>query len=64
MTNQRRLTQHKTAEHENQNRTEISEGRSLVYLVVFVKLVLRQGNIVCLAVLSLLIVKTNSLVIF
>ena len=29
MTNQRRLTQHKTAEHENQNRTEISEGRSL-----------------------------------
>ena len=47
-----------------QKRTDIAEGRSFVYLVLFIKLVFRQSNIVCTGILSLLIVKTNSLAIF
>ena len=46
-----------------QNRTEIAEGRSFVYLVMFIKLVFRQSNIACTGILYL-IVKTNSLAIF
>ena len=42
----------------------IAEGRSFVYLVMFIKLVFRQSNIVCIGILSPLIVKTNRLAIF
>ena len=46
------------------NRTEIDEGRSFVYLVMFIKLIFRQSNIVCIGTLYLMILKTNSLAIF
>ena len=47
-----------------QNRKEITEGRSFVYLVMFIKMVFRQSNIAFIGILSLLIVKTNSLAMF
>ena len=47
-----------------QNRTEIVEGRSLVNLVMFMKLVIRLSNVVSIGTLSPLIVKINSLRIF
>ena len=37
----------KRGEQENQNRTEITEGRNFVYSVMFIKLVFRQNNIGC-----------------
>ena len=51
----------RTGESE-QNRTEIAEGRSFVYLVIFIKLVSRQ-SIVCIGILFLLVVKTTSLAV-
>ena len=56
-----KMTCRKKREQGNQNRTE---GRSFVYLDMFIKLVFRQRNIVCIGILSLPIVKTNSLAIF
>ena len=47
-----------------QNITEIAGDRSFVYLIMLIKLVLNKSNIVCIGVLSLLIVKKNSLDIF
>ena len=58
-----KMTSRKNSEQENQNRTETDEGRSFVYLVMFIKLVFRQSNITCTGILSLLIVKTNSLLV-
>ena len=46
------------------NRTQIAEGRGFAFLVIFVKLDFRHSNFICIAILSLLIVKTNSLAIF
>ena len=40
-----------------QSRIAIAEGRSFAYLVMFAKLVVRQGSIDCIGILSLLIVK-------
>ena len=51
-------------EEQEQNRTEIAEGRSIAYLIMFIKLDFRQCNIVCIGILSLLIVKANSLAMF
>ena len=48
----------------NQDKADIAEGRSIVYLVMFIKLVFRQSNNVCIENLSFLIVKINSLAIF
>ena len=56
-----KIARRKNSEQENQNRTEIAESRSFVFLVIMRKLVLRQSNIACIGVLSLLIVKTDSL---
>ena len=42
-----------------QNRTKTAEGSSIVYLVMF-----RQSNIVSVGILSLEIIKTNSLPYF
>ena len=54
------MARRKNTEQENQNRTEqLLEGRSFVYLVMFIKLVFRQSNTVFIGILSLLIVKTN-----
>ena len=52
------------AEASEQNRTEIAESRSFAYLIMFIKLVSSQSNFVCIGILSLLIVKTNSIAIF
>ena len=49
---------------QEQNRTDFGKGRSFAYLLLFIKLVDRQSNVVCIGILSLLIVKTNSLAIF
>ena len=46
-------------EQDNQSKPEIAEGRNFVYLVMFIKLVFGQINIVCFGILSLLIVKTE-----
>ena len=46
------------------NRTEIAEVRSFIYLVMLLKLVFRQGNNVYMGILSLLLVKKNSLAMF
>ena len=43
--------------------TKIAEGRSFVFFVMFVNLVFRQSNIVLIGLLSLLVMKTNSLTI-
>ena len=53
----------RTGESE-QSRTEFVKGRSFAYLVMLVKLVFRQSNIVCIGILYSLIVKTNNLAIF
>lgn len=45
-------------------RTEIAEVRSFIYLVMLLKLVFRQGNNVYMGILSLLLVKKNSLAMF
>ena len=45
-------------------RTEIAEVRSSIYLVMLLKLVFRQGNNVYMGILSLLLVKKNSLAMF
>ena len=47
-----------------QNRKYITKGRSFVYLVMLIKLIFRQSNIFYIRILSLLIVKTNTLAIF
>ena len=47
-----------------QNRTKVAEGRSFVYLVLFIKLVFRLENSVWIRILSRLIVKTNNPAIF
>ena len=53
----------KTGEWE-QNRTVIDKGKNFVYLVMFIKLIFRQSNIVYIGMSSFLIVKTNNLVVF
>ena len=53
----------RTGESE-ENRPEIAEGRSFSYLVMLIKQIFRQSNFVCIAILSLLVVKTSSLAIF
>lgn len=45
-------------------RTEIAEVRTFIYLVMLLKLVFRQGNNVYMGILSLLLVKKNSLAMF
>lgn len=45
-------------------RTEIAEVGSFIYLVMLLKLVFRQGNNVYMGILSLLLVKKNSLAMF
>lgn len=45
-------------------RTEIAEVRSFICLVMLLKLVFRQGNNVYMGILSLLLVKKNSLAMF
>ena len=52
----------KNYEQENQNRTEITEGRNFIYLVMFIKFLFRESKIVCTGMLSR--VQTNSLPIF
>ena len=47
-----------------QNRKNITKGRSFVYLVMLIKLIFRQSIIVYIRILSLLIVKTNNFAIF
>ena len=46
------------------NKTKIAKGRSLVYLVMFIKLVFGQNNIVCIGTLSILMVKIKHLSMF
>ena len=45
-------------------RKEIAEVRTFIYLVMLLKLVFRQGNNVYMGILSLLLVKKNSLAMF
>ena len=46
-----------------QNRKNITKGRSFVYLVMLIKLIFRQSIIVYIRISSLLIVKTNNFAI-
>ena len=52
------------SKQENENRAVIDKGKNFVYLVMFIKLIFRQSNIVYIGMLSFLIVKTNNLVVF
>ena len=54
----KKMTSREISEQEKQNRREIAEGRSFGYLVIFTKLVF-----VCIEILSLLIVKSFSLIV-
>ena len=51
----------RTAESK-QSRTEIDKSERFVNFVMFLKLIFRQNNIVCIGISSLLLVKTNNLV--
>ena len=55
----------RTKESED-NRTKSGrkvEGRSFAYLFMFIKLIFRQSNIVCVGTSSLLTVKMNNLAV-
>ena len=47
-------------EQENQKKTKIAKTINFVYLVMFIKLIFRQSNMVCIGISPLFIMKTNN----